>query len=326
MINGEQNKPYKKVADIFPDENPKTPDSIFIVRFYTVLFYFLKKAKYGKINYMKRSGIKELKTIANILRQDIITTLNTAGSGHTGGSLGMTDIFAALYFNILNHIPHQPDNPNRDRLILSNGHICPILYASLARAGYFPLVKLKTLRKINSQLQGHPHAGSLPGVETSSGPLGQGISQAVGMALAAKMDKKHHHIFCITSDGEHNEGQVWEAAMLANKYKLGNLINIIDRNNIQIDGYTKDIMPLAPLKDKYITFGWKVFVINGHNMKQIVATLNKAKAFTKKPVVVIAETILGKGVSFMENKYPWHGIAPNEIETKKALAELRNGK
>lgn len=275
---------------------------------------------------MKRSGNKELKKIANTLRQDVIGMLNKAGSGHAGGSLGMADIFAALYFNILNYIPNQANNPNRDRLVLSNGHICPILYASLARAGFFPLVELKKLRKINSRLQGHPHAGSLPGVETSSGPLGQGISQAVGMALAAKMDKKNYHVFCITSDGEHNEGQVWEAIMCANKYKLGNLINIVDRNNIQIDGYTKNIMPLAPLKAKYMTFGWKVFVINGHNMKQIVSTLNKAKKFTKQPVVIIAETILGKGVSFMENRYEWHGKAPNDTETKKALAELRNGK
>lgn len=275
---------------------------------------------------MKRSGIKDLKIIANTLRQDVVAMLNKAGSGHAGGALGMADIMAVLYFNTLNHIPSQPKNPHRDRLILSNGHICPILYASLARSGYFPLVKLKNLRKIGSPLQGHPDINILPGIENSSGPLGQGISQAVGMALAGKMDKKNHHIFCITSDGEHNEGQVWEAIMLASKYKLGNLINIVDRNNIQIDGYTKDIMPLSPLKAKYITFGWKVYVINGHNLKQIITTLHKAKKFTKQPVVIIAETILGKGVSFMENRYEWHGKAPNEIETKKALAELRNEK
>ncbi|MCB9803036.1 transketolase [Candidatus Nomurabacteria bacterium] len=273
---------------------------------------------------MQKDSLFELKKIANELRQDVIRSLKNAGSGHSGGSLGMADIFAVLYFAILNHDPKKPNLKNRDRLILSNGHICPILYASLARAGYFPLAKLKTLRKLNSDLQGHPHNLSLAGVETSSGPLGQGISQAVGMALAAKLDHLKHHIFCVTSDGEHNEGQVWEAIMTANKYHLGNLINIIDYNGIQIDGYTKDIMPLGNLKTKYESFGWKVLETNGHDLKQIIKTLDKAKTYQKSPVAIIAHTILGKGVSFMENKYPWHGKAPNQEQASRALEELQN--
>ena len=274
---------------------------------------------------MRKTSIKELQVTANIIRQDIIKMLNAAGSGHSGGSLGMADIFTVLYFRILKNIPEQPNNPYRDRLILSNGHICPVQYATLARAGYFPLVKLKGLRKINSELQGHPHKGSLPGIETSSGPLGQGISQAVGMAMAGFMNKQSHHVFCITSDGEHNEGQVWEAIMSAHKYKLNNLVNIIDYNGIQIDGFTKHIMPLNSLRQKYESFGWHVLEMNGHNIKNIIKTLNRAKEI-KKPVVVIAHTILGKGVSFMENKFIWHGMAPNEEETKGALKELENGK
>ncbi len=273
---------------------------------------------------MKKHSVSELKKIANQIRQDIIVMLNKAGSGHAGGSLGMTDIFTSLYFNILNHTPNNPHNPLRDRLVLSNGHICPVLYSSLARAGYFPLVKLKSLRKINSSLQGHPHNTALPGVETSSGPLGQGISQAVGMALAAKLDKAKHYIFCISSDGEHNEGQVWEALMTAKKYKLDNLINIVDRNGIQIDGYTKDIMPLHSLADKYSSFGWRVLKTNGHNLKEILSTLNKAKNTKGKPTVIIARTTMGKGVKFMENKYIWHGKAPNDKETKQALKQLQN--
>ncbi|MBT4209536.1 MAG: transketolase [Candidatus Komeilibacteria bacterium] len=270
-------------------------------------------------------NVAELKTTADTIRQDIIKMLHTAGSGHTGGSLGMADIFAVLYFKILKHTPLQPENPYRDRLVLSNGHICPVLYAALARAEYFPLVKLKNLRKINNALQGHPHLGSLPGIETSSGPLGQGISQAVGMAIAALINKQHHHIFCITSDGEHNEGQVWEAVMSAHKYKLNNLINIIDYNGIQIDGLTKHIMPLASLKQKYESFGWHVMEMNGHDIKKIITTLEKAKKI-KKPVAVIANTILGKGVSFMENQYSWHGLAPNEKEKDRALKEIQNAK
>ncbi len=272
---------------------------------------------------MEKYSPEQLKTIANTIRQDIIKMLHRAGSGHPGGALGMADIFTALYFSVLNHIPTKPKLFNRDRLILSNGHICPVLYASLARAGYFPLVKLRSLRKINAALQGHPHAYSLPGIETSSGPLGQGLSQAIGMALASKLDDLNNTIFCITSDGEHNEGQTWEAIMSAKKFKLDNLINIIDRNNIQIDGYTKDIMPLKPLKQKYEAFGWQVLTTNGHNINQIINTLTKAKK-TRRPVAVIAYTTLGKGISFMENQPAWHGKVPNDQEKDKALEELQN--
>lgn len=274
---------------------------------------------------MGKISIKELQATANTIRQDIIKMLNAAGSGHSGGSLGMADIMTVLYFKILKNIPRQPNNPYRDRLVLSNGHICPVQYATLARAGYFPLIKLKSLRQINSDLQGHPHRGSLPGIETSSGPLGQGISQAVGMAMAGFMNKQKHHVFCITSDGEHNEGQLWEAVMSAHKYKLDNLINIVDYNGIQIDGFTKDIMPLGSLRQKYESFGWHVLEMNGHNIKAIIQTLAKAKN-SKKPVAVIAHTVLGKGVSFMENQYSWHGLAPNKEEATRALKELQNGK
>lgn len=270
---------------------------------------------------MRKASTKELEQIANTLRKDVVQMLHRAGSGHSGGSLGMADVFAVLYFKILNIIPEQPDNPYRDRLVLSNGHICPILYASLARAGYFPLVKLKSLRKFGSGLEGHPHYGSLPGVENSSGPLGQGISQAVGMAMAGFMDKKNYQVFCITSDGEHNEGQLWEAVMSAHKYKLDNLINIIDRNGIQIDGFTKHIMPLESLRKKYEAFHWHVMEVNGHNIKELIKTLEKARSI-KKPVAIITHTTLGKGVSFMENHYQWHGKAPNDEELAIALEQL----
>lgn len=272
---------------------------------------------------MKDYSLNELKNIANLIRQDIIRMLKTAESGHAGGSLGMADIFTALYFAILKHDPKNPQWIKRDKLILSAGHICPVLYASLARVGYFPLAELKTLRKLNSSLQGHPHNLSLAGIEISAGPLGQGISQAVGFALAAQMDKNNSQIFCITSDGEHNEGQTWEAIMTANKYKLGNLINIIDYNGIQIDGKTKDIMPLENLKKKYESFGWQVLEVNGHKMSEIIKTLKKATSYQKSPVAVIAHTILGKGVSFMENQYVWHGKAPNKQEATQALEELQ---
>ncbi len=272
---------------------------------------------------MEKYSQDELKKITNNIRQDIIRMLAKAGSGHPGGSLGMADVFTVLYWQILNHNPHKPNWPERDRLVLSNGHICPVLYAALARAGYFPLAKLNTLRKINSDLQGHPHNLSLPGVEVSSGPLGQGISQAVGMALAAKIDDAKHKIFCITSDGEHNEGQLWESLLVAAKYKLGNLINIVDYNHIQIDGYTEDIMPLGSLKNKYLSFGWEVLEVNGHDLKKIYKTLSQAKSYQKKPVTVIAKTIPGKGVKFMENKWQWHGVTPTPAEAAKALSELK---
>ena len=263
---------------------------------------------------MKKYSIEELKNLTNLIRQDIINMLYQAKSGHPGGSLGMTDIFTVLYFYILKHNPKNPTWINRDRLILSNGHICPVLYSCLARSGYFPLVKLKTLRKLNSDLQGHPHYNIKLGIEINGGPLGQGISQAVGMALASKIDKRKNITYCITSDGEHNEGQTWEAIMLAAKYKLNNLINIVDYNNIQIDGKIEDIMPLKSLAAKYKSFNWSVLELDGHNIKQIIKILIKAQKIKNKPTVIIAHTIPGKCVKFMENKYKWHGLAPNEEE------------
>ena len=266
----------------------------------------------------------ELKIKANLIRQDIVKMIGAAGSGHPAGSLGMADIFSALYFEVLNHDPKKPMWEERDRLILSNGHIVPVRYAAMVRSGYFPVTKLRSFRKFKSQLQGHPSIHDFPEMECSGGPLGQGISLAVGMALAAKIDKAQHHIFCVTSDGEHNEGQVWEALMLANKYRLGNLINIIDYNRIQIDGYIKDIMPLGNLKNKYQSFGWKMLEMDGHNISQIIRTLTRAKSYQKSPVAVIAKITPGKGVKFMENKYQWHGKAPNEKQAQLALEQLKN--
>lgn len=267
--------------------------------------------------------VKRLEEKANQIRQDIIMMLTEAGSGHSAGPLGMADIFTAFYFHILNHDPKRPDWPDRDRLILSNGHICPVRYAAMAHAGYFPMEELKTLRKLNTRLQGHPHRAALPGVETTSGPLGSGISQSIGVALAAKLDNKKYRVYCLTSDGEHDSGNVWEAVMFAGKRKLSNLTVVIDRNNIQIDGHTEDVMPLEPLKDKYKAFNWHVLEVDGHNIEEFVDAVNEARAIYEKPTVIIAHTIPGKGVSFMENNYLWHGIPPKPEEAKVALKELR---
>lgn len=266
----------------------------------------------------------ELKKTANEIRILIIKMLVKAGSGHSAGPLGMTDIFTALYFNSLNHNPNEPEWNDRDRVVLSNGHICPVFYATLAKAGYFPIEELDTLRKIDSRLQGHPHRTSLPGIENTSGPLGEGLSQAIGMALVGKMDKKNYYVFCLTSDGEHQEGNTWEAAMFAPKYKLNNLIQIIDRNYIQIDGRTNDVMPLDPLKEKYINFGWHVIEINGNDLEEIIMAIGNAKKVSDKPIFILANTTPGKGVSFMENDYTWHGKPPKEDEAEKALKELEN--
>jgi len=271
---------------------------------------------------MKKHNIKQLKEIANTLRQDVIRMLAKAGSGHPGGSLGMADIFSALYFNVLKHNPKKSKWSKRDRLCLSCGHIVPIRYAAMARSGYFTVAKLMTLRKLGSALQGHPSYLDMPALEHSSGPLGQGVSVAVGMALAAKINKQKHFVYCITSDGEHNEGQTWEAIMTAAKYKLDNLIFILDRNMIQIDGKTEKIMPLEPLKAKYQAFNWSVLEIDGNDMKQVLTALNKAKKIKGKPKVILAHTVPGKGVSFMENKWEWHGKAPSVGEAKRALEEL----
>lgn len=267
--------------------------------------------------------VQELEIIANTIRVEIIKELVEAGSGHSAGPLGMADIFTALYFEIMDYDPKNPAHPERDRLILSNGHICPVRYAAMAEAGFFPKDELKTLRKLGSRLQGHPERLRLPGAETTSGPLGSGLAQASGYAYAARMDGKKFRVYCITSDGEHDEGNHWEAVMFAGKYKLSNLTAIVDRNNIQIDGFTEDIMPLEPLIEKYKAFGWSVIDIDGHNFQAIVDAVGKAKAITLKPTVIIAHTIPGKGVKFMEGKFEWHGKPPNPAEAKQALNELR---
>ncbi len=255
--------------------------------------------------------ILRLEDIAVKARELVISTLVEAGSGHSAGPLGMADIFTAFYFHILNHNPKNPDWEDRDRLILSNGHICPIRYVSMAQAGYFPLKELKTLRKINSRLQGHPHRTSLPGLETTSGPLGEGLSQAVGIALAGRLDNKKYHVYCLTSDGEHQEGNTWEAAMMAGKQRLNNLTQVMDRNNIQIDGVTEEIMPLEPLREKYEAFGWHVLEVDGNNIHAFIEKVNEARAIFEKPTLILAHTIPGKGVDFMENNYLWHGVPPD---------------
>lgn len=266
---------------------------------------------------------KKLELKAGEIRQDIIKMLLIAGSGHSAGPLGMADIFTALYFHILKIDPAKPGWEERDRLILSNGHICPVLYVTLAHAGYFPISELKTLRKLGTRLQGHPHRGSLPGLETTSGPLGSGLSQSAGMALAFRMDRKKNWVYCITSDGEHDAGNTWEGVMFAGKNKLANLTVILDRNNIQIDGFTEDIMPLEPVRQKYEAFNWHVIEINGHNFGEIINACEEAKAIENKPVLILAHTIPGKGVDFMEKDFQWHGKPPNAEEAKKALHELR---
>lgn len=277
--------------------------------------------------------IKELELKATKIREDIIEMLVEAGSGHSAGPLGMADIFTTLYFKILKHDPKNPNWEYRDRLVLSNGHICPVLYATLAHAGYFPVKELKTLRKLGTRLQGHPHRTALPGLETTSGPLGSGLSQSSGMAYVGLMDDLKWRVYCLMSDGEHQEGNTWEAVMFAGKYKLHNLTAIIDRNNIQIDGYTEDIMPLESLRAKYEAFNWYVIEIDGHNFQEIIDACNLAKTIYEKPVVIIAHTIPGKGVSYMEGDYRWHGSPPGisdipgeppkEEQVKIALKELR---
>ena len=267
--------------------------------------------------------LKFLEEKAAAIRYDLIEAVINAGSGHIAGPLGMADIFSALYFHILNHNPKRPNWADRDRVVLSNGHICPVLYATLAHAGYFPIKELETLRKLGSRLQGHPHRGSCPGVETTSGPLGSGLSQAAGIALAARLNQETHYTYCLLSDGEHEEGNLWEAAMFIAKNKLNHLIAIVDRNNIQIDGMTETVMPLEPLGKKYEAFNWQVLEIDGHNIKQFVDAVNIAKATYEKPTVIIAHTIPGKGVDFMEYDYHWHSKTFTKEEAKLALSELR---
>ncbi len=268
--------------------------------------------------------IVQLRKMANTLRQDIIAMLVSAGSGHAAGSLGMADVFTALYFRVLKHDAKKPLWTDRDRLVLSAGHIAPVRYAAMIRAGYFPRTALKTLRRLESPLQGHPSICYSPALETSSGPLGQGLSQAVGMALSARMDGAKWTAYCIMGDGELQEGQIWEAASLAGKHRLGNLVGIVDRNNIQIDGFTEDVMPLEPLRDKWEAFGWHVLDIDGHNMTMIIDACNQAKAIYEKPTVILAHTIPGKGVCYMEHDFHWHGRPPKAgDETLQALKDLR---
>lgn len=286
------------------------------------------------MHYLSDSEIRDLEIKANSIRSSIIEMLIEAGSGHTAGPLDMADIFTLLYFEVLRHNPQDPFWSERDRLILSNGHICPVLYATLAHAGYFPVEELLTLRKFGSRLQGHPHRESLPGVETSSGPLGSGLSQAVGMAIADRMDNPYtsKYVYCITGDGELDCGQIWEALMLAGKEALHNLIMIVDRNGIQIDGYTKDVMPLEPLAEKLASFNWDVQEVDGHNIRAVNDAIGKAQAVYSQPSVIIAHTIPSKGIDVFERDFRWHGNPPGlgpEDRVKKsdqarvALQKLR---
>jgi len=267
--------------------------------------------------------IPSLQEISKEIRKDIIRMLSHAGSGHTGGSLGLADVFTVLYFNILNHDPSKPTWGKRDRMILSIGHVAPVLYATLAYSGYFPREELLSLRNLGSRLQGHPGRDhGLPGIELSAGSLGQGLSVAVGMALDGKHDNRDHKVFCILGDGELQEGSVWEAAMSASHYDLDNLIAIVDRNFLQIDGETREVMELEPLKEKWEAFGWRVLECNGNDHFQLIETFNQAKSISDKPSVIMANTIMGKGVKSIENDHTWHGKPPGLNDAEKFLNEI----
>ncbi|QQS26690.1 transketolase [bacterium] len=280
-----------------------------------------------------KNSVKALELKANTIRQEIIAMLVEAGSGHSAGPLGMADVFTALFYEVVQYDPKHPDWPERDRVVLSNGHIAPVLYATMAEVGYFPKSELKTLRKFGTRLQGHPERICLPGVENTSGPLGIGLPQAAGMALGFKMNDAKQRVYCLTGDGELNEGIIWEAALFASAKKLNNLTVIVDRNNIQIDGFTEDVMPLEPLAMKWQAFGWHVLEIDGHNIAEIVGACEHAQAIFERPTVIIAHTIPGKGVDYMENEPIWHGIPPGlkdvagdppqAEQAKVALKELR---
>ncbi len=265
--------------------------------------------------------VKNIEAKALKIRKTVIEMLAEAKSGHTAGPLGMADIFAALYFHVLKHDPKNPNWEERDRLILSNGHITPVRYAAMAHAGYFAVEECMTLRKFDSRLQGHPERERLPGIETTSGPLGSGLSQAGGYAYAARMDGKKFRVFCAMSDGEQEEGNTWEGAMFAAKYRLTNLVGIMDRNNIQIDGNTEDIMPLEPLADKYRAFNWHVIEIDGHNIREFVDACDEAKSIKEKPTLILAHTTPGKGIPTIENDYRWHGNPPGKGPTDKIPAD-----
>lgn len=273
---------------------------------------------------MNDTGLKELALQANSIRMSIIDMLEDAASGHTAGPLGMTDIFTALYFEILKHDPQNPDWEDRDRVFLSNGHIVPVRYATMAHAGYFPVEELKTLRKFGSRLQGHPERDRLPGIEHTSGPLGTGLGQASGVAYAARLDNKKFKTFCLLGDGELNGGNIWESAMFAAHHRLDNLIAIVDRNHIQINGTTERVMKLEPLRDKWESFGWHVIEIDGHNMQAIVDAVRQAYAIQEQPVCILAHTIPGKGIAEIENLYEWHGKPPSTEQEQRFLKELRS--
>ncbi len=274
----------------------------------------------------KITSVQELKNAANSIRIKIIRSLCSAGSGHLGGSLGLADVFTVLYFNGMNHDPKFPEWSCRDRLILSIGHVAPALYCTLATTGYFPNKELLTLRKLGSRLQGHPGRDhGLPGLELSAGSLGQGLSVATGMAIAAKIDNKNHRIYCITGDGELQEGAIWEAAMSAAHYKLDNLIAIVDRNKFQIDGEVSQVMEIEPLNEKWKAFGWEVLECNGNDIVDLIQTFESAKSILDKPIVIIANTLMGKGVKRIENDYTWHGKAPSNTEAEEFIDELESG-
>jgi len=269
-------------------------------------------------------NVKNLKKLATDVRKSTLSTIYQAGSGHPLGSLSSVEIFVSLYFEVARNDPKNPNWDKRDRIFVSHGHTAPALYSVMAKRGYFAESKLSTYCKLGSGLQGHPERNKLPGIEITSGSLGMGSGQAVGYLLASKLDKKDFKVFVVTSDGEHDEGSHWESVALASKYKLSNLIQIIDRNGIQINGPTEKVLPLSPLKKKYESFGWKVFETDGNNFKKLIPILKKAKREKTKPSVVIAKTIAGKGVSFMEREAGWHAKAPNEKEYEKAVRELGN--
>lgn len=268
--------------------------------------------------------LTELEIKANDIRTDIIKMLEHAGSGHSAGPLGLADVFTALYFSVLRYDPKNPDWEDRDRFLLSNGHCVPVQYATMAHAGFFDRSELKTLRAFGSRLQGHPERKLLPGLETTSGPLGCGLSQAAGMALAMRMDKQDRRwVYVVTGDGELNEGNIWEAAMLIGKERLHNVIAIVDRNNIQIDGPTEDVMPLDDVGAKFETFGWHVLNIDGNDIEAVIDACAMARAVVERPTVIVAHTVPGKGVDFMEYDFRWHGIPPNHEQALEALHELR---
>ncbi|HSW58344.1 MAG TPA: transketolase [Dehalococcoidales bacterium] len=271
---------------------------------------------------IKQLGMDEMQNYARKIRRDIVTMIGSAGSGHPGGSLSSVEILTVLYFGVMRHDPQNPNWEERDRFILSKGHAAPVLYSTLCQSGYLPEAELCTLRKIDSRLQGHPECHITPGVEMSAGALGQGLSFGIGMALAGRLDKKDYYTYVLLGDGELNEGQIWEAAMAASHFKLDHLIAIVDNNRLQIDGWTKDVMNVEPLKDKWASFGWEVFEADGHDIPDLTGVLEKARQVQGKPSVIIARTVKGKGVSYMENNADFHGKAPTADELKIALKEL----